>query len=1408
MTRRKKIALIAGGSVLGVLLLLVGAAFVVLQTDWFRDMVRERIVREVETATGGRVEIGRFDFRPLKLQAWVENFVIHGREPADAAPLFRARRVGVELKIISAFKRDIDIAALEIDEPQVNVIVFPDGRTNVPEPKVKRESDKSVLQTVVDLAVRRFELRNGLVSFASRKTPLNLRGENLRAQLLFDPVQTLYRGEIVTDPLYVDRDPGAPLAFRVTIPVVIDSDRIDVNNGRLETAKSNITLSATLENLANPHGSLKLNARLDPEEFDKTLALGLGAEARRAPPVMAQITAGFRDDQLHLAGARISMGASNLEASGVISDLAGPAGSLEFRSRIELREIGRLLRMEARPGGTVQLGGDLDFQSLKDYSFRGKLTARDVSAQRGGNRLTGISASSGVAVNPRRIELQGLRIQALDGTFAGNASVEQLRRFRVDGRLDHFDLERLTGTLAGQRQGWSGVVSGPVHVAGDLKRPEKDLAARARLRVTPGRGALPVSGDLTVDYDARRGTLDVGNSRLALPHTTLQVSGSLGRELRVQLTSTDLNDFLPLIPAASPGAPPQLPITLRNGQAVFTGTVTGTVQEPHLAGQVLLTNFALNGSSFDRLAAGLTASPLGVSLVNGTVQRRALMARFDASLGLRNWKPQPDSPLAAKASIQNADMKELAEIAGRQPGDFEGTLNATLALSGTYGDPRGTAEINALKGAVLGEPFDRLEARAQYAGNVLTVPSLRLESGTARLEMSGTYQHRADDLMNGAASLQVASNRIALEQFPVLRQRWPGLAGVLEFNAQASVNVQRPAGGQPQVRFTSLNGKLLASGVQLNTKAFGDLSLTAVTSGGAVQFQLASDFAKSSLRGEGQWQLTGNNPIDAKLQFSNVWLSSIREWLATGTPGSPTFDTFAEGRVTVTGPVFQPENLKGTLELTRFEAGPVSPGNSRALARVALRNDGPIVLALDRNVVRIAHARITGPDTELTASGTISLGQKNPLDLKIAGNTQLELVQDFYRDVFAGGAVTLNASIRGPLARPLITGRIDLNNASLNMPDLPNGISNANGTILFDGSQATIKEMTAETGGGKVMISGFASYGGAEVVFRMQAKATEVRVRYPPGVSTTANAELTLIGTTNRSTLTGTITIVRTGFNPRSDLGSILAQSSEPVRTPATKGGLLEGMRLDVQIQTDPNVQFQTALARDIQAEANLRLRGTAAIPALLGRITITQGELTFFGTQYEIQQGSIAFYNPVKIEPVLNIDLETRARGITVILNVSGPINRLNLTPRSDPPLQFSEIIALLATGRTPTSDPTLLARETSQSQSWQQMGASALLGEAIASPVSGRLQRLFGVSRLKIDPSFSGVDNNPQARLTLEQQITRDITFTYITNVARSNYQVVRVEWALNRNWSVIALREENGLVGLDFLYKKRFQ
>jgi len=68
--------------------------------------------------------------------------------------------------------------------------------------------------------------------------------------------------------------------------------------------------------------------------------------------------------------------------------------------------------------------------------------------------------------------------------------------------------------------------------------------------------------------------------------------------------------------------------------------------------------------------------------------------------------------------------------------------------------------------------------------------------------------------------------------------------------------------------------------------------------------------------------------------------------------------------------------------------------------------------------------------------------------------------------------------------------------------------------------------------------------------------------------------------------------------------------------------------------------------------------------------------------------------------------------------------------------------------------------------------------------------------------------VEDVPQARLTLEQQISRQVTITYVTNLSRTAEQIFRFEWALNREYSLVAVRDENGLFGVDIQYKKRFK
>ena len=191
------------------------------------------------------------------------------------------------------------------------------------------------------------------------------------------------------------------------------------------------------------------------------------------------------------------------------------------------------------------------------------------------------------------------------------------------------------------------------------------------------------------------------------------------------------------------------------------------------------------------------------------------------------------------------------------------------------------------------------------------------------------------------------------------------------------------------------------------------------------------------------------------------------------------------------------------------------------------------------------------------------------------------------------------ASMRGSMQDPQVAGRMELKSASFYLADIPNGLDNANGVILFDKRRATIEKLTAQTGGGAISIAGFVGFGGPEWSYRLQARADNVRIRYPEGVSTTISSTLSLTGTSAKSILSGVLTIRRASFNPRTDIGGILASSAKPIATPTTPNPLLRGMQLDVHIETTPGLQFQTSLTSDLQAEADFRIRGTAAKPSL-----------------------------------------------------------------------------------------------------------------------------------------------------------------------------------------------------------------
>jgi translocation and assembly module TamB len=1362
---RQRIAWIGAGGLAGLALGVVVAAVLVLRSAWFYEKVRERVVSTVETATGGRVEAGSFQFDWKRLRAQIGAFAIHGTEPSGKPPLFRARTVAVGLKIISILERRIDIQYLEVVEPRVFLTIDSDGRTNLPAPKV--HTGRNTAETILNLAIGRFSLQNGVFEIESRgQVPFDARGRNLNAKFLYERAGPRYRGDLSVQPLEVVWGSYGPVPLDVALAVTFEKNRIGVTSAKVATGDSRIEFSGAVEDLVSPRGAFRYNIRASLADVNRIF---------RVP----ELRSGMAD----VTGNAVWAASSNYSATGRLH-----AYGVEYRDSF--------VRLQ---GFTVDAALAAGTREIRLSAVR--LSGNEVNAT---SQVPAEGTIATATLRGRDLEFHDVAVDALGGGFRGEVQVRNLDRYTVTGDIAGFQARRVVALYSSERLPWDSLVSGHAILEGSLLRPI-ELRVSTNLDLAPGTQSPPVHGQIAASYEASSGILDLGRSSVTLPSSRAVFSGAFGREMSVHLETRDLDDLLPALGQSAA----KLPVKLSSGgSVVFDGTVTGKPDDPRIAGRLRVTRFSYLATGFDSLGADVSASPENLGLRNASLARGPERAQFQLAVGLNQWKTNDGSLIFGNGTVRDAPLADLAALAGSRSTPVTGTLNATAQLTGTIGKPLVNADIDVTKGAIRNEPFDRLTARVSYSGHTIGLAAGQLSSGAKQVQLSATYDHAPDRFDAGRLRFRVTSNAMPLEQIHSLQEARPGLNGTVQVAADGDVEFGPPRNGQQGFRISGLHADVSLRGLQWTGQPLGDVHLTANSEGPVLRAHLDSDLADSAVRGDGEWRLEGDYPGSATVTFSSLDFARLRVWMAPSAASAASrFAGSAEGQLRIDGPALKPQLLKAEMRITKFEIGP-APDASLPTATLTLHNSGPLVATMANSVITVESARLVGRSSDFSITGRLPFERKSGLDLRVSGRADLALVREFSHDLNASGTVTADATVRGPFDAPQVNGRMEIHDAAMDIAGFPNGISKASGVVLFTGGRATIQSLSGETGGGKIEISGFAGYGGGPVIFRLHAQAAQVRVRYPEGVSTIADASLNLTGTSDRSMLAGTITVRRTGFNAESDVSSLLAKSAEPVRTPSARIGFLGGLNFDVQINTSFDTQFETSLTENLQAEANLRLRGTASNPALIGRINITQGQMVFFGTKFTINQGSIAFYNPLRVEPVLDVDLETKARGIDVMLTVSGPVDKLNLTPRSDPPLQFNEIVALLATGRNPTSDPALLAAQSTTPQSWQQMGASALLGQAISSPVAGRLQRFFGVSNLRIDPTLPGLETNPQARLTLEQQVTPDLTFTYITNVTTSNPQVVRVEWSLSKQWSVVALREENGLFGLDFFYKRRFK
>jgi translocation and assembly module TamB len=424
--------------------------------------------------------------------------------------------------------------------------------------------------------------------------------------------------------------------------------------------------------------------------------------------------------------------------------------------------------------------------------------------------------------------------------------------------------------------------------------------------------------------------------------------------------------------------------------------------------------------------------------------------------------------------------------------------------------------------------------------------------------------------------------------------------------------------------------------------------------------------------------------------------------------------------------------------------------------------------------------------------------------MKLNGSVDLRLLSGYIKDVDVGGHVNMNASFEGTMDRPRIIGRMKLENASARSADFPTGLSNVQGDLVFDANRLFFENVTGEAGGGLLSLSGSVNYSERPLRYDVSARTDKLRIRYPEGLSWLLGGNLRLSGTLDGGLLSGKVVVQRVNLNEGLESAGSLISSKDSSST--STSNFLRNLQFDVEASSTPDARMEWPGAH-LEAEANLRVRGTAEHPIMLGHIHVLSGDLYFRDNHYKVTRGDLNFANPFRLDPTINVEATTNIQQYEITLNFTGPSSKMTFAYRSDPPLPGNDIVTLLALGQT-GSESTLRSGGGTQSGS---SGATALLSEAISSQLGGRVERLFGITRFRVDPGLAGIgttgtNQNAGARITVEQQITRNLSIMYVSNVSSTQQQVIQVEYNVSRNVSVVALRDQNGTFGVDIKIKKR--
>jgi translocation and assembly module TamB len=1097
-------------------------------------------------------------------------------------------------------------------------------------------------------------------------------------------------------------------------------------------------------------------------------------------------------EEFRLESAELRTAHSRLSLVATVHNYSQPQMRATYNATVDSSEFRRALNNPSLPDGIVVSSGVLDYDAKAEGPLVASVNAQGevrsagvtVASQNSKIRIRDIGARYSLAHGNAAVT--GIHAQLVGGTLEGTLTMRDLggsARSHLSASLHGVSLAELQRELQSAIASSSSVTNqialrGTVNTTADATwgTTTQDLLARAdatlQANVQPAQGgaATPVNGIIHARYAGKNRQLSFEQSYIKTSQTSVTLNGTISDRaaLLARVNSNDLHELETIAAAFQP--PGSEPFGLY-GHATLTATVSGSTRSPQVAGQVRADDLRLRGSEWKVVRANFAASPSQVKLDNGEMDSAGRgRVTFKLATALQQWSLTKTSPFQVQLSASQINVQDLLKAAG-STAPVAGTLSADITANGTQLAPSGHGTIGLTSVRAAGEPIRSVDLQFQATGKHVTA-NLKMDLPAGSANATVLYEPATQSY-----DAQLHAPGIKLDQLETLKARNMQLQGVLDVNASGKGTL-----GDPQMQ-----ALVEVPQLQIRDQVIRGVKLQTNVANHVANFTLDSEALNTHAGGHGTVQLNGEYVADLSLDTQAI-------------PLAPWFVLYAPSQAgNLNGQTEIHATLRGPLkDKTRLEAHLLIPQLSvNYKDSIQLSAEAPIRADYVNGILNLQRSTIRGTGTEITFQANVPTAKDAPASMLVRGSVDLRLAQLVSPDITSGGELRFDIDSDGRRADPNVQGKVQVVNASFATAGAPLGLSGGNGELTLTRNRLNVTKFQGNVGGGIVTASGGVVYR-PQLQFDLALAAKGVRVLYDQSVRTTVSSNLALTGSFENALMTGQVAIDQLSFTSDFDISDLMSQFGGDVTPPPTQG-FTQNLNLDVGIQTPGGLNL-TSRTLSLAGSANLHLRGTAAQPVVLGRLNLSDGDLIFSGNRYKLQGGTIDFTNTSRTQPVLDMSVNTTISQYDIQMHFWGPADHLHTNYSSDPALPPADIINLIAFGKTseaaaanPTPPGTL--------------GAESLVASQVSNQITNRVEKLAGVSQLSIDPQLGSSQQNPGARVAIQQRVTSKIFVTFSTDVTSTQSQVVQFEYQVSRKTSFSAVRDQNGGFSFQTTFRKQW-